>query len=211
MSSTGTRRRKRGQHETPDAKDGASPVTLQSREFIEKLLREYVDNTNRAQAAKDAATKAFEDAAGFEQQVANLSTREQAALAKIQQAQAELKQVQTERQETSGYAEKAREYGTNQMASCDSFAGQAADARTVLESFNIAIPDKPGKAELAAGAAAGEGVDPAGQTRRDLTDGDPLTGQVTPFALTPDPKINDSVDRLMHHHDTDPAGEAGVA
>jgi hypothetical protein len=208
MSVPSTRRRRRGNHDTSDASHGATTVTLNSREFIEKLLREYVDNTNRATTAKDAADKAFKDAARFEQQVADLATKEQAALAKIQQAQTELQQVQTERQETSGYAEKAREYGTSQMVSHDSFAGQAADARTVLESFQIAIPDQPGKPELAAAQA---GVDPAGPTRVDMADDDPLTGPATTFALTPDPKINDSVDRLMHHHDTDPAGEAGVA
>lgn len=177
MSTPTVRRRVRGKHNTPDATPGATTVTLQSREFIEKLLREYVDNTNRARSAKDAADKAFKDAAGFEQQVADLATREQAALAKIQQAQAELQQVQTERQETSGYAEKAREYGTSQMVSHDSFAGQATDARTVLESFQIAIPDQPGKAELAAAAVAGETVDPAGPTRVDI--GDPARMDVS--------------------------------
>jgi hypothetical protein len=173
-------------------------VTLQSREFIEKLLREYADNTGRAQSAKAAGTKAFEDAAGFEQQAANLSTREQAALAKIQQAQAELQQVQTERQEASGYAEKAREYGTSQMASHDSFAGQAADARTVLESFNIAIPDQSGNAEFAAVPSAVKSIDPAGPTRVDLSD---------------DPRMNGPMDRFndAHNEEDQQDPQAGAA
>lgn len=209
MSSPITRRRKRGHHEPPNANDGASPVTLQSREFIEKLVREYCENDRSAKAAKDEADRAFTDASRYEQTVAELGAKEQAAVARVQQAQAELQKIQAERQEASATAERAREYGATQTANRDRFAGQATDAKTVLESFDIPVPEDTAPAEQTGAPSAGALVTATDSFK--VGADDPLTGPATPFALTPDPKINDSVDRLMHHHDTDPAGEAGVA
>jgi hypothetical protein len=223
MSSTGTRRRKRGQHEPPNANDGAVPVTLQSREFIEKLVREYCENDRQAQTAQNEAKRAFADVGRFEQQAKDLETREQANLAQIRQAQAELQQAQAklqqaeaerqqvfgELQEVHGFADKARTYGASQTATHERFAGQAADAKTVLESFDIPVPEDTAPAEQTGAPSTGALVTATDGFKVDPDD--PLTGPATPFALTPDPKINDSVDRLMHHHDTDPAGEAGVA
>lgn len=223
MTRPDTRRRKRGHHDTPDADTGATPVTLQSREFIEKLVREYCENDRQAQTAQREAKRAFADAARFEQQAKDLDAKEQLNLAQIQQAQAELQQAQAklqqaeaerqqvfgELQEVHGFADKARTYGTSQMATHERFAGQAGDAKTVLESFGIPIPEDTAPAEPANTPSAGALVTATDGFKVDPDD--PLTGPATPFALTPDPKINDSVDRLMHHHDTDPAGEAGVA
>lgn len=141
MSAPSTRRRRRGQDDTPDTNHGAIPVTLTSREFIGKLLSEYRENTKAAHVAEEEANRAFKDAARFEQQVAQLGAKEQAALAKVQQAQAEFKQVQAERQEAGTFAEQARKYGATQAENQKDFTGQAADARKVLDQFNIAIPE----------------------------------------------------------------------
>lgn len=179
MNRTDTRRHRRGRSETPDTA-GADTVTLQSREFIEKLLREYLDNTKHANLAKDEAQRAFKDAARFEQQATDLSAKEQAVIARIQQAQAELQQLQADRKEAATFAEQARSYGNTQMGKRDGFTGQATDARTVLESFQIPIPDDTDTKEQAA-LPAGEGSDPTDPTRVDLSDDDPLTGPLSRF------------------------------
>ena len=176
MTRPDTRRRRRGHNDTPAVNEGAPSVTLQSPEFIEKLLREYRENTKAANVAQDEAKRAFADASRREQQVGELGAKEQAALAKVQQAQAELQQVQAERQEAAGFAEKARTYGTSQMANHEGFAGQAADARTVLESFQIPIPEDAEPVGQPTHQVSAEKVDPAGPTSVDLADDPRMEG-----------------------------------
>jgi hypothetical protein len=184
-------------------------VTLQSREFIEKLLREYVENTKAANGAQEEAKRAFGDAARFEQQAKDLDAKEQVNLAQIQQAKAELQQVQArlqqaeagrqqvlaELQEANVFAEQARAYGTAQKANQEGFTGQATDARTVLERFDIAVPDDMEQTAQAPMPAPSNGVDPAGPTSVDLAD---------------DPRMNGPLSRFNEAHDEDAAESAGA-
>lgn len=191
MSRIDTRRHRRGRTDTADT-TGADTVTLTSPEFIEKLRREYVDTTTQARNAQAQADRGFKDASQFEQQANDLGVKEQAIIARIQQAQTELAQVQQDRQEAAQLAERARSYGTAAVADREKFEKAAADARTVLVSFNLDVPE-----------IADQDVPPmpgpAGPTRIDLVDDDPLTGPLARFH-----EAHDEQDQ----HDAQQAGAA---
>jgi chromosome segregation ATPase len=207
MTRPDTRRQKRGQADILAASQGATLVTLQSREFIEKLVREFHENNRQAQAAQHEAQRAFADAARFEQQAKDLDAKEQLNLAQIQQAQAELRQVQAklqqaeagrqqvlaELQEANTFADNARIYGALQMATHERFAGQATDARTVLDSFKITIPEE---------------TEPAGPALPA-----PPTSPMPVVPVDPtadDPRMDGPVQRFNEAHDEDEAESAGA-
>jgi seryl-tRNA synthetase len=140
--STQTRHRRRSRE--ANTHNGAT-VTLKNPEFIKKLRNEYIANATQARSAEAAAKRGFTDAAGFDQQVNDLGVKEQAILARIRSAQAELEQVQRNRQEQAKLAEQARDYGADQAASSEKFTEAADDVRAVLERFEIDVPDVPDK------------------------------------------------------------------
>lgn len=166
-------------------------VTLDSPEFIAKLVTEYRENTKHALATHAESQRAYTDAARFDQQAADFAAQEQAAIAKIQQAQAELERVRAQRAEVAGYAEKAREYGTAQLEQHESHSKQALAARTVMERFDIPVP---------------EDVEPPAQVPQ-------ITAMLAMPDPTPDPRLDGPMERFNEAHDEHQAetGEQAVA
>jgi len=143
QTGTGTGSRRRGTRHDQRTKRGEPTVTLSlnNPEFIDKVKCEYVNNTMHARVCKDNGQRAFTDAADLASEADGLGAQEQEAVASLQQAESKLRQIQARRQEITNRAEQARTYGAGQMASLKGFESAAADAKAVLVSARIPLPE----------------------------------------------------------------------
>jgi hypothetical protein len=170
--STPTRHRRRGRNNNtePPADRGEAvtpqPVTLESKETEGFLLHRLNTAAGDAQAAQQQAQAKATEARRQDQVVAQYEATEKELIAQLQQLQAD-------KEAASRRAEDARAASAACTADHLEFKKQEADALRLCKAAGINV--EPRAPQLP------NGVDPAGPTRVDLSDDDPLTGPLSRF------------------------------